>query len=172
MTRTYIIEFYILFVDGSYHWKQWSPDLFDTIQYEEFCTSIPQLFPLIYLTKIASTLIREINVRPILTVSPGTTVFMDLRAIGAGWYESLHLPNCDFSVYVVPLTYTGWQNTQHTKIQCSVPSLDFGWIGRNSVNTFFVQCYGNCVVLQPNMTLITYDFILEHDLINKYKNNQ
>lgn len=166
------VEFYILFVDGSYHWKQWSPDLFDTIQYEEFCTSIPQLFPLIYLTKIASTLIREINIRPILTVSPGTTVFMDLRAIGAGWYESLHLPNCDFSVYVVPLTYTGWQNTQHTKIQCSVPSLDFGWIGRNSVNTFFVQCYGNCVVLQPNMTLITYDFILEHDLINKYKNNQ
>jgi hypothetical protein len=171
LIRTSMI-FYIRFSDGCHHWKEWSNDLFSTQQYETFCASIPQLFPLIYLSKVASTLIKEINSQPILTVSPGTTVYMDLRAIGAGWYESLNLPNSDFSVYVVPLSYTGWQNKQHTKIQATIPSLDCQWTGRSALNTFFVKSYGNSIDLQPNMTLCTYDFISQHDLINKYKNDQ
>ena len=32
------VEFYIKFADGCYHWKKWSKDLFDTVQYEIFCS--------------------------------------------------------------------------------------------------------------------------------------
>jgi hypothetical protein len=170
MIRT-SMEFYIRFSDGCYHWKYWSPDLFSTVQYESFCNGIPALFPLIYSTKVAAVLIREINMKPITSVSPGTTVFMDLRGIGCGWYESLNLPNSSFTVYVVPLIYSQWQNANHTKIQCSIPSLDIHWHGRASVNTYFVRAFGDRTELQENMSLCSLDFILEHDLTNKYINN-
>jgi hypothetical protein len=165
------MEFYIRFSDGCHHWKTWSPDLFDTIQYESYCNSVPALFPLIYTTKVASVLIRNINAKPITSISPNITVFMDLRGIGTGWYESLNLPQSAFTVYVVPLTYGQWQNASHTKIQCTISSLDIQWHGRAAVNAYFVRAYGDRTILQDNMTLCTDDFILEHDIINKYKNN-
>jgi hypothetical protein len=99
--------------------------------------------PLIYSTKVEAVLIREINAKPILSVSPGTTVFMDLRGIGCGWYEFLNLPNSSFVVYVVPLICGQWQNGNHIKIQCSIPSLDIHWHSRASVNTYFVRAFGD-----------------------------
>ncbi len=45
------ISFNILFADGCQIWKPWSPDLFDTVQYEDYCRSIPQLVPLVTLLK-------------------------------------------------------------------------------------------------------------------------
>jgi hypothetical protein len=158
MIRT-SMEFYIRFSDGCYHWKYWSPDLFFTVQYDIVSVDIQY--------KLAAALIREINVKPILSVSPGTTVFIDLRGIGCGWYESLNLSNSSFAVYIVPLTYGQWQNVNHTKIQCSIPSLDIHWHGRASVNTYFLRAFGNSTELQENISLCSLDFISEHDLIIK-----
>jgi hypothetical protein len=45
------ISFNILFADGSQIWEPWSQDLFDTVQYEDYCRSLPQLAPLITLLK-------------------------------------------------------------------------------------------------------------------------
>ena len=162
------IEFYIKFADGCYHWKPWSPDLFDTVQYEEFCSEIPQLsHTIVQCLKESLVLMRQTNSHPITLVAPGDTIFLDLRAIGAGWYESLELPNCDFSLYVVPLTFTSYANTQKTKINCMIPSLKIEWRGRFAVNNFFVKCWCTYKIITPNMTLISTQFITDHNLIEK-----
>ena len=93
--------FYIRFADGCEHWMPWSKDLFETQQYELFCKLHPELSPLVYMHKESLTIQRVINRTPIESVEPGNSVYMDLRAIGAGLYESLDLPDSDFTRYVV-----------------------------------------------------------------------
>jgi hypothetical protein len=99
------LSFYIRFMDGTLQWVSWSKDLFDTIQYENYCRATPQLFPLVVLHKEALQLMKILNRTPITVVKTGQTAYLDIRAIGAGWYQGLSLPNSDFSIYVVPLLY-------------------------------------------------------------------
>ena len=137
------------------------------MQYETFCSKISQLQPLVVRYKESVVLMRDLNTRPILSIKPGDQVFLDLRAIGAGWYDSLQLPNCDFMVYVVPLIYKSWGNSQQTRINCMIPSLRIEWRGRSAVNHFFVKSWGLHTILTDNMTLATNDFITQHNLISK-----
>jgi hypothetical protein len=155
------IHFYILFADGCYHWKEWNKELFHTIQYETFCNSLPQLFPLITLLKESLILIKQMNNTPITVIAPNDIVYMDIRAFGAGWYDSLNLPNSHFNIYVVKIVYTKWHNSNHTRISVSIPLLKLVWDGRNSVNHLFVKSWGAQPNLLDNMTLITTDFISE-----------
>ena len=108
------MEFYIKFSDGCHHWKVWNTDLFDTIQYEVYCKSLPQLSPLVTNKKESDILIKAINSTPITAVGPNTPIFLDLRAIGAGRYEALNLPDSDFTTYVLEGKYTAWNNSNHT----------------------------------------------------------
>ncbi len=96
---------------------------------------------------------------------------MDLRAIGAGLYEFLNLPNFDFALYVVILEYTSWQNAGRTRINCIIPSLDIRWSGRSAVSHSFVKWWGSSVEVSDNIILINNEFIREYDLINKIKEN-
>jgi hypothetical protein len=161
------ISFLILFRDGTKEWKAWSNDLFDAVPYENFCRLKPQLFPLIYRIKEAKILIKEINLQPIISVNPGDEIFLDIRAFGAGWYESLNLPNFDFAMYVVVLKYTQWQNKSQTKIESVIPSLKKSWVGRYAMDSFFVKCWGNNKILTPNMTLINSEFVKEHKILER-----
>ena len=164
LVRTSVI-FYIKFRDGAHHWKQWSKDLYDTIQYETFCKSLTQLAPLILLQREALILMREINKTPIVEVQENLTVFLDLRAIGAGWFSGLSLPNPDFSTYVIPLIYKKFQKKDHTTINCIIPALKIQWFGRNAVNHYFINMWGTSRILHPHMTLITSDMITKYRII-------
>ena len=157
------MEFYIKFSDGCHHWKVWNTDLFDTIQYELYCKSLPQLSPLVTNKKESDILIKAINSTPITAVGPNTPIFLDLRAIGAGWYEALNLPDNDFTTYVVEGKYTAWNNSNHTSIQLVIPSLDLYWTKRNSVNGFFVKSWGSNIQLTTDMVLV------DQNMIQKYK---
>jgi hypothetical protein len=158
------IQFYILFADGCYHWKVWSKDLFDTIQYETYCRSLPQLAPLITLLKGSLILMKDINATPITSIGPQTSVYMDIRAFGAGWYDNMNFPDAYSTSYVVRLTYTAWHNSSHTRISASIPCLKLVWDRRNSVNHFFVKSWGSQCNLLDSMTLITTDFISEYKI--------
>ena len=111
------------------------------------------------------------NDTPISSVEPGIHVYMDLRAIGAGLYEFLNLPNFDFALYVVILEYTSWQNAGRTRINCIIPSLDSRWSGRSAVNHSFVNWWGSSREVSPNMILINYNFICQYNIIEILKNN-
>jgi hypothetical protein len=104
-------------------------------------------------------------------VDPGTYVYMDLRAIGAGLYEFLNLPDSDFTLDVVILEYTSWQNAGRTRINCIIPSLDIRCSGRSAVNHYFVKWWGSTKQVSLKMNIITNDFIHEHNVIEIIKNN-
>ena len=154
--------FYVRFADQCMHWKLWSKDLFDTQQYENYCNSLPELKPLITMHKESLILKKIINQTPITSVSPGDIVYMDLRAIGAGLYNFLNLPDCDFCTYVTPLEYVSWQNSGKTKINCFIPALNLRWTGRSAVSHSFVQWWGSIKEVSSHMT------ILNNSIIDKY----
>jgi hypothetical protein len=160
------LSFHVRFMDGTVEWLPWSKDIFDTVQYEDYCRSLSQLWPLVVLLKESLILMKILNRTPITIVATGQTAYMDIRAIGAGWYQGLSLPNSDFSIYVVPLLYHN-NISGGTRFNCSIPSLRIVWSGRNAVNHTFVKMWGSKVILTDTMTLITLDFIAKHKLIEK-----
>ena len=95
------MEFEILFEDGSIVWLPYSKDIFDSVPYEEFCRMRPELLPLLHDAKTAAALMSRLNRTPITEVKPGDVVYVDLRSYGAGWYESLNLPDKDHSSYML-----------------------------------------------------------------------
>jgi hypothetical protein len=96
---------------------------------------------------------------------------MDLRALGAGLYDFLKLPDSDFNTYVVSLEYISWHNSGHTRINCTVPLLCIRWSGRNAVSHSFVKWWGSQKEVSQNMTVINNDFIREYNIIDILKDN-
>jgi len=137
-TRT-TMEFEVLFEDGSLVWLPWSKDLFNTVQYEAYCRSRPELYPLIYDAKIAGKRIKELNASPITEVKPGDTVLVDIRSYGAGWYDSLSLEDKHHINYLVEYRYVKWKSNRHLKIEaiCSLFGETF------VVDHAFVKFYGS-----------------------------
>lgn len=133
------MEFEVLFEDGSLVWKPWDKELFDTIPYETFCRSRPELLPLIYDLKIAQQIIKQIKQSPITAVKPGDTVLVDLRCYGATWYQSLPLPDKDHSTFLLSYRYTKWKSPRHLKIEALCPIFNEVF----TVDNYFVVTYGS-----------------------------
>jgi hypothetical protein len=144
LTRT-TMEFEVHFADGSVVWLPWSKDLFDTVQYEEFCRSRPELAPLLYSAKDASDKIKEINKTAITEVQPGDTAYVDLRSYGATWYSRLPLPDKDHTRYLLQYRYGGFANRGCTKIKASCPLFKEDWV----VDHDFVRRYGSQLEIPP-----------------------
>ena len=131
---------------------------------DRYCTSLPQLSPLVVLLRESKILIAQVNLTPITKINIGDTAYMDIRAIGAGWYEGLHLPHPDTSTYVVPVIFLSWYSDQRLKVNCSIPSFRITWTGKNAVNHFFVNSWCHSLTLQNYMTLVTLDLIKDYDM--------
>lgn len=115
------MQFYILFADGSYRWVTWSTDLFVTVSYEDYCRALLQLLPLIHTIKQSTDIIKDINLTSITAVKPKDLMYLDLSALGAGWFESLGLPDPESLTYVMPMRYTEF--VAHTKINAVISLL-------------------------------------------------
>ena len=133
------MEFEVLFEDGSLVWLPWSKDIFDTVQYEEYCRSRPELIPLVYDAKKAAEAIQICNRTPITEVGPGDTVYVNIRSYGATWYSKLPLPDLFHTDYVVEYFYRHFANKRKTQIvaECKV------FNEKHTVNHDFVKRYGS-----------------------------
>ena len=96
---------------------------------------------------------------------------MDLRALGAGLYDLLNLPDCDFKTYVVVLEYMSWQNSLHTRVNCEIPALQLRWTGKSAVSHTFVKWWGSIREVSNNMTVISNAFIHDFNIIEILKDN-
>ena len=85
------MSFHVLFEGGSLIWKCWNHDLFNTIPYEIYCRSLPQLHPLLTSVSISAIEIKRIKNTAISLVVPGDVVYVDLRSYG---YECINLYCC------------------------------------------------------------------------------
>jgi phospholipid-translocating ATPase len=104
------MQFLVLFADGSLLWLPWSFDIFTTVAYERYVSSLPALRPLLYTVKDLRARDNILNDTPITEVTLGTVVFVDLRCYGYGWYAALGLPDCDKLSYVVPYKYEAFND--------------------------------------------------------------
>ena len=156
-TRT-SMQFLVRFKDQTEVWLPWSDDLFNTVQYEDFCRSKSELFQLVYRANIAKTQVAEINKTPIDPGWAGISVFVDIRSYGASWYEELNLPNKDFWTYVVPYTYERLERKNFRIVAfCEIFNERF------SLDHLFIKEYGSNTEFDgTRMTLIDSEFILKY----------
>ena len=124
--------------------------------YEDYCSSIPCLRPLIRTAKSASTWCSQLRRTDIESVSPGTSIFLDLRAFGAHWYQTLSLPNLHTHCYYVEASYTRWVKPQRT-LELHVPVFDMS----RHVDHVFVVMYGS-QLSPPAGTLVTPSLLTQH----------
>jgi hypothetical protein len=167
LTRT-TVSFEVRFQDKSRHWLPWSFDLFQTIQYENYCRSKTELFPLLYPLEQSKMRIQELNKSVIELVAPGDTVYVDLRCYGSTWYNDLKLPDSDHLTYVVQYFYTGWKNRVHRKIDARCDVFSESW----TVDNMFVFSWGSVKVFNSdNMILIDRKFTKKYPQVLPTKSN-
>ena len=108
------IKVLITYEDGTVSWKSWDRDLFKAMPYEDYCRSVPQLFPMVFDVELARQQIAATNQTSIQTVRPGLIEYMDLRWYSFDWYATLGLPNEDTTIYVPQYQYGQQQTEDHS----------------------------------------------------------
>lgn len=132
------MEFYVRFADGEEIWIPWSNDIFDARPYEDFCRSHSELTPVLYRLSQANLWIRRTRAANIISVSPGKSVYIDLRAFGAEWYGALALPELHLRSYVVQCEYQEWiKPHKRIRLRCVILNRDL------IVDNLFVTMYGS-----------------------------
>lgn len=118
------MSFLVLFEDGDELWLPWSTDLSNAVPFDTYCRTRNELAPLLLSAELSKQWLQELKREPITSVNPSTSVLTDLRAFGADWYASLHLPNADTLTYVISAKY-GPLSVNKRSIQLKVPMLDY-----------------------------------------------
>ena len=148
-------EFLITYADGTTSWKSWDLDLYKSLPYEQYCRSVPQLYPLVFTVEVAAAQIADINKTEIETVRPGLIGYMDLRWYSFDWYATLGLPNEDTTLYVLQYKYGDWLRNDHLRIR-----LQFDVTGdRHIFNHYNVLAWGSYTEFAPTMVLCDQAFI-------------
>ena len=160
-TRT-TMEFEIKFQDGSIVWQVYSKDISETLQFEDYCRSLPQLHLLLYSAEEAMKLKRKWNSSNITDVKPGDEVFVDLRCYNSAWYETLQLPDMHHITYVVLYVYKNFSSKKDTKrINVYCPTFRETFLVKND----FIKMYGSNRNLIPNGEDIV---LIDEAFIKKY----
>jgi hypothetical protein len=135
------MSFHTEFKDGTNSWLPFSKDLFDTVHFENFCRSRPELFPILFTVAIAEKELKSIREQDIKTVKPGDIVYVDLRAFGHLWYDSLPIEDPLHTTYLLEHEYLRYvKDKKETKrkmvINCKVFKKAY------EVDGVFVKMYG------------------------------
>ena len=146
------MEFQVQFEDGSLLWLPWSQDIASTSQFQSFCEQKPQLFPLLFSAAMAKSERPRLKRIPIEGVSPGQTIYVDLRAWGSDFYDELNLPNCYITMYVVECSYVRWAGRRQLRIDlyCPLFQSTYEW------SAYDVHCYGRVTEFDPS-TMVLVD---------------
>jgi hypothetical protein len=155
------MEFEILFRDGEIQWLKFSPDIFATVPYELYCRSRSYLLPLLVSVEQAAVQLKTIKGKPISSVAPGDTVYVDLREDPA-WYYGLDdtLPDVFHSVYVWVVQYVEWVR-EPKKIRTYTPVLD----EYRDVENYWVFAYGSVLSVPTGATVVDEAFVLQYPAI-------
>jgi len=157
------LEFEIEFEDDSVVWLPWSKDIFDTVQYEDFCRSRSELFLLIHSVKAVQKILQDLRKTPITEVQPGDIAFVDLRCYGSEWYNSLPLPDKYHITYLLEYQYTRWIGKSKLKIEAACKS----FAEKFALDHVFVKSYGSTSTMPTGdkYKLINAELIKQYPLL-------
>jgi hypothetical protein len=151
------MSFKIIFGDGDIRWVPFSADIFATIQYEDYCNSLPFLKPLTKILKDVPAYIQEIKRQRITKASPDTTCFVDIRHWGADWAYALELPDFDHTRYVVEGVYKRFTNKEKKSITVRFPVFKLTL----TVDNYWVTSHGLMVAPPDGAVVIDLDFVAQ-----------
>jgi hypothetical protein len=164
------LEFEIEFADGDIKWLPWSNDIFNTIQFEEYCTRNRMLMYHKLKVPEAKALIRQLDREPILEVDVGTKVYVCLRQYGSAWYEELKLPDFEHIDYVMEGVYGPWKD-ERTKLKIQIELLVTN--EAYDVSNSWIMQFGSVRNFDPErMVLVDMKFIVYHPEILSERTRQ
>jgi hypothetical protein len=115
--RRTTMEFLIKFKDEDIKWVKWSQDLFQSIPYESYVSSIRCLHQLKYTEAIANKWKRSLNQTDIDFIFPGQIVYVELQWLGYDWFSQLNLPDIFPLIYVLETKLLHWYyKNSHKKL--------------------------------------------------------
>jgi hypothetical protein len=150
-SRRSSMEFELLFKAGDTLWKRYCRDIYDTIYFEDFCRSRPELLPLLTTHALHVKAMATLNKTPITEVVPGDICYLNMRFYGYEKYKNFNLPNFERIIYVTKITYGNYYKN-NTEIDVHVPLFKQKLKAKHE----FVIMYGNYknVNTQNNMRLV------------------
>jgi hypothetical protein len=104
-TRRSEMQFELLFRAGDTLWKYYCKDIYETLYFEEFCMSRPELRRLLTSESVSKAKASAINKAPIISIHTGDSAFMNLRFYGYDKYSTFGLPEHERLIYLVPITF-------------------------------------------------------------------
>jgi hypothetical protein len=157
--RRTTIQFEIRFQDGEIAWLPYSQDLFTTIHYEEFCRSRPELYPLIMSDECWRKECAILKKKPITIIKPGDEVFINIREIGAEFYDALDFPDIYHIQYLL--------KSKYTKFSCKDTRAELKFLltgDRFTVSHEFVKLWGSKMTIDP----VTASKVIDQEFISKF----
>ena len=152
-------EFFIHYADGDSQWNIWRPDLTRCAPFQTFCKAHPELWQFLHTKTDANRLAIQLNKQPITKLTLGQMLYVDLRAIGAVWYNyESELPHQDYKTYVMPCTVTAWRTKSKNRVRvvCTLLEVFLDWTHAQAV------MWGQFTTLQPEHVLVSSAFLSEH----------
>ena len=121
------MKFHILFEDGDLKWVDYSADLFAATPFQDYCKRCPELESLTMSEKEWRSARARYNAAGVVGVKPGDVCYVNLKAWGASYYESINLPTG--TSYFVKCLYVKWTGQQRKKIdlRCRIFGQEFDW---------------------------------------------
>ena len=163
MKRT-TMEFHVLFMDGDLIWLPYSKDLDDSIQYGDYVSAVPMLYPLRYKASEVANNMSRFKKAVIADISIGQLFYLDIRYYGLQWYEELDIPDKYDVIHVVQCKYMEWVNKKHTMVRVLVTVFNEylqDW------NALFVKMYGGITAIESNMKLIDDKYLRRYPQLLK-----
>ena len=153
------LTFEILFSNNKTEYIQFSNDIFQTIQYEQYIQSLgPEYIHLIVTTKDFELQRREMNLSPI-DLAIGTTRYIRLQLWDYALFVKLKLPFEKGKDYFLQTVAREYKNLTNTKIDIHVPILN----KTRTVDTMFVhQFLQRGTINTDNMILIDDQYIIDN----------
>ena len=158
-------EFFVEFSDGDTIWCDWDPDLHVNEAFQRFCTTTPELWPLLLTSEEAIKAKSAINKTPIQNLTVGQQIYVDLRAIGVLWYNEVFsqlvleagLPNEDLSTYVVPFKVDSFtRDRMSVYVTCPLLNVVLFWKHDQ------VKSWGQYHTMQASHILVDESFLSNH----------
>ena len=155
------VELLLQFADGDERWRVIDNDTRDVEAVREYLANTNCLRALRTTVTAYRIICKTARTLPVTLVSPGDTVYVDLRSYGYPWFATLLLPNYDTTSYVVACRYVRFVTNTNTLITLHCDLFDETY----NVDNVYVYEWGMCLNIPTGAILLDPSWIARYPLI-------
>jgi hypothetical protein len=152
------MTFLVSFADGDKSWVQYGPDIVSNTKFQEYVDKVPELMLLRYTSLEAGRYIARSKRLMIPSTIAPSKFLLDIRALGFTWYDSLQLPNCDTTLYVVEANFIEHSNKHKTRAKVFFPALDEEL---SDLDYTWFEMFATRIFLPDSAVLVDEEFLVK-----------